>query len=179
MANIPVERTGSSGMPWWAWLLGLVLLLGLVWLIFMTTGDDTADTQTTAADTTEQAEERRDDGVLTDPVAVANAPNPRVYEGREVRFDDMRVEVAYSDSLFYAVPATEQVDRRFFVVLGDPGRFGPTGATNLSVGDRVTVHGRLSPPDRDALQSWEVAEDERARLDRLEDYYIRAERVNR
>lgn len=32
MANIPVEKTGS-GTPWWAWLLGLVLLAGLVWLV--------------------------------------------------------------------------------------------------------------------------------------------------
>ena len=32
MANIPVERT-STGTPWWLWLLGLVLLGGLVWLV--------------------------------------------------------------------------------------------------------------------------------------------------
>ena len=32
MANIPVERT-STGTPWWVWLLGLLLLAGLVWLI--------------------------------------------------------------------------------------------------------------------------------------------------
>lgn len=32
MANIPVERTGG-GTPWWLWLLGLLLLVGLVWLV--------------------------------------------------------------------------------------------------------------------------------------------------
>lgn len=32
MANIPVERT-STGTPWWLWLLGLLLLGGLVWLV--------------------------------------------------------------------------------------------------------------------------------------------------
>lgn len=32
MANIPVERTHTS-TPWWLWLLGLLLLGGLVWLV--------------------------------------------------------------------------------------------------------------------------------------------------
>ena len=32
MANIPVEKT-HSGTPWWLWLLGLLLLGGLVWLV--------------------------------------------------------------------------------------------------------------------------------------------------
>ncbi|WP_412068110.1 hypothetical protein [Rubrivirga sp. IMCC43871] len=31
MANIPVEKT--SGSPWWLWLLGLLLLGGLIWFI--------------------------------------------------------------------------------------------------------------------------------------------------
>ena len=32
MANIPVERT-SSGTPWWAWLLGLLLLGVVIWFV--------------------------------------------------------------------------------------------------------------------------------------------------
>ena len=32
MADIPVEET-RTGPPWWVWLLGLLLLAGLVWLI--------------------------------------------------------------------------------------------------------------------------------------------------
>ncbi len=32
MANIPVERP-SSGTPWWLWLLGVLLLGGLIWFI--------------------------------------------------------------------------------------------------------------------------------------------------
>ena len=32
MANIPVEHT-RTGTPWWLWLLGLLLLGGLIWLI--------------------------------------------------------------------------------------------------------------------------------------------------
>jgi len=42
MANIPVERTrGTGGVPWWAWLLGLIVLIGLIWLIAsLVTNDD-------------------------------------------------------------------------------------------------------------------------------------------
>ncbi len=32
MANIPVEET-RTGTPWWLWLLGLILLGGVIWLV--------------------------------------------------------------------------------------------------------------------------------------------------
>jgi len=32
MANIPVERT-RTGIPWWAWLLGLLALVALIWFV--------------------------------------------------------------------------------------------------------------------------------------------------
>jgi len=185
MANIPVEPTGRTGgaVPWWAWLLGLIALIAVIWLVASAlTGDGRDRAPVAATDTAAVAPApvATDQGVLTDPVPLANAPNPRVYEGREVRFADMRVEVAYSDSLFYAVPAGDPVERRFFVVVGSPMVTpGIAGPTTLNVGDRVTVHGRLEEPVRSDLDRWDIAADERARLDRLEDYYIRAQRVDR
>lgn len=185
MANIPVERTGSTGgTPWWAWLIGLLLLIGLIWLLASALTDDDMDTRTAAVDTTTAVTPAptpttTDTEVLTDPVALANAPNTRVYDGRDVRFSDMRVEVAYSDSVFYAVPADDPVDRRFFVVVGNPATPGIGGPATLEVGDRVTVHGRIDDTERDDLARWDIAADERDRLMRYEDYYVRATRIDR
>lgn len=185
MANIPVERTDrAGGTPWWAWLLGLLVLIGLIWLVASLLSDDRPDRERVAtADTTAvapaPATTTTDTGVLTDPRVLADAPDTRVYAGREVRLSDMRVEVAYSDSVFYAVPADHPVDRRFFVVVGNPVTPGIGGPATLNVGDRVTVHGRLEEPARNDLERWDIAADERDRLTRLEDYYVRATRVDR
>lgn len=53
MAEIPVERTG--GVPWWAWLLGLMLLLGLIWFVYEMTDNDRDDQGTSNASTTSNA----------------------------------------------------------------------------------------------------------------------------
>jgi hypothetical protein len=183
MANIPVERTErTGGFPWWGWLLGLLLLIGLIWLLSSAfRGDDPAPVAT--ADTTAVAPgpvtQPQDTEVLTDPRVLAAAPDARLYEGRDVRLADMRVEVAYSDSVFYAVPADDPVDRRFFVVVGNPATPGIGGPATLNVGDVVTVHGRLEEPARNELERWDIAADERDRLMRFEDYYVRARQVNR
>jgi hypothetical protein len=182
MANIPVERTErTGGFPWWGWLLGLLLLIGLIWLLSSAfRGDDR--TPVTTTDTTAVAPgpvTQQDTGVLTEPRVLADAPDPRLYAGREVRLANLRVEVAYSDSVFYAVPEGAPVNRRFFVVVGNPATPGIGGPATLDVGDAVTVHGRLEEPARNELERWDVAADERDRLIRLEDYYIRATRVDR
>lgn len=57
MAKIPVEKE-SPGGGWWKWLLGLLLLGGLIWLIvalFDTDEPDVADEHMTPDTTAEQA----------------------------------------------------------------------------------------------------------------------------
>lgn len=34
MADIPIEKKSSGGTPWWAWVLGLLVLALIVYLIF-------------------------------------------------------------------------------------------------------------------------------------------------
>lgn len=185
MANIPVERTDrAGGTPWWAWLLGLIILIGLIWLLAsLLTGDDPNPEPVTTTDTTAVAPapgaQATGDEVITDVRRLADAPSARDFSDRQIRADSMRVEVAYSDSVFYAVPADYPTDRRFFVVVGDPDTPGIGGPATLNTGDLVTVHGTVREPQRDALEQWDITADERDRLMRLEDYYIRADRVER
>jgi hypothetical protein len=181
VANIPVERTGNSGgTPWWVWLLGALILLALIWfLVSQMTGDDRDRAPATAPPTTAVDPARpADTGPITDPRMLADAPDGRTMAGRQVQLSNMRVEVAYSDSAFYAVPADHPVDRRFFVVVGNPATPGIGGPSTLQVGDVVTVHGTVHEPTRNDLQRWDIAENERDRLMRYEDYYIRADRVD-
>ena len=183
MANIPVERTSrGGGTPWWVWLLGLIVLIALIWLLAaLLTNDDPADPAVRDDPTmVDPAPPPTDDTqVLTDPQVLTQAPDPRLYEGRQVRLQNMRVEVAYSDSLFYAVPAEDPVERRFFVVVGDPATPRIGEPATIQEGEQVTVHGRIQEPTRNELDRWNITENERDRLMRLEDYYIRADRVQR
>lgn len=56
MARIPVEKKGGAGTPWWLWLLGLILLVGLIWLLVE------------AFDTEEVEEPVVEEPVVTEPV---------------------------------------------------------------------------------------------------------------
>lgn len=196
MANIPVERTGSS-FPWWLVLLGLVALGAIIWFATRTTTDDT--TRTAATQTTTQTtddvivsdsefipDEGRTtttapgatNGVLTNPARLVDVPATRDPAGREVRFTDMRVDVAYSDSVFYATHVDGPPNRRFFVVVGNPAPAPQGPPSTLQTGQVVTVEGVVREPSRDDLQRWDIAPAERDRLMRLEDYYVAARRVN-
>lgn len=53
MADIPVERAG--GVPWWAWLLGALLLLGLIGLVMGLFNNDRDDRVVTNANATYNA----------------------------------------------------------------------------------------------------------------------------
>lgn len=194
MANIPVERTGSS-FPWWLVLLGLVALGAIVWFATRSTTDDTdrtAVTQTTddaiVSDPGFISDEGRTtttapgatNGVMTNPARLVDVPATRDPAGREVRFDNMRVEVAYSDSVFYATHADGPPGTRFFVVLGNPAPSPSpfTPPATLDIGEVVTIEGVVREPSRDDLQRWDIAPAERDRLMRLEDYYVAARRVD-
>lgn len=191
MANIPVERTTSS-FPWWLLILGALVLGLILWLVLRPATDDRARDTTTVTQTEETTQtpavtevpdqdrtQTRD--VITAPARLVDTPDGRQLVGREVRFADMRVDVAYSDSVFYATHVDGPPGRRFFVVVGNPAPapspFSPPAT--LNIGDVVTVEGTIDEPQRDALQRWEIAEGERDRLMRLEDYYVSARQVTR
>lgn len=53
MADIPVER--NTGVPWWMWLLGVLLLLGVLWFVYEMFDEDRDGRATTNANTTYNA----------------------------------------------------------------------------------------------------------------------------
>ena len=159
MANIPVERNDRSGLPWWAWLLGLLALLLLGSLLFR--GCDNEDTEATEDDMavvddsgvstagdfddsaagTGAAFSTLDDlnTGLNDTAAAAGSLNDRV-----VTMTDVEVTSVVGDSTFYVGTG----DERVLVVLQDEGEqaqgaAGSDGAYNVDTGDRVTVRGRI------------------------------------
>lgn len=162
MANIPVEKTG--GTPWWLWLLGLLLLGGLIWLgaeLF----DDEPDADEIAGtednigliDDAELGDDTDDlDGVgvagggvaggtITTLAALADGA---ANVGRDVDLDNMRVLSLTGDSSFFAGPGSS-ADEGVLVVLTDMGewRVGPgdgsDGQYDVNVGDKLDFEGTI------------------------------------
>lgn len=100
MARIPVERE-RGGSPWWLWLLGLLLLAGLIWLLAELFGpDETADEVVEGE--AEQAEPTAPSGgaVITDPAQILTTTEPASLVGRRVELEGLRVVAAQGDSLY-------------------------------------------------------------------------------
>lgn len=116
MANIPIERE-RNGMPWWAWLLGLLLLIGAVWLI-AELFDDEPDVDELAG---------RDDNIgIVDPVEIGG---PDALDS-----DDLAGEpVTVLEDFYVLVPGEPATDAT--------GAVGPTDVTELS-GDAGALVGR-------------------------------------
>ena len=147
MANIPVERT-DSGTPWWLWLLGALVLLGLLWFLFSALGDDVED---------EIADESVE--VIDEPVASA--------------FDlsDVYVTDVVGDNTFFVAPDAVSDERRLVYLEeeADPTD-GVEGRYDVTEGQRLSITGSMEPTPAD-LSPWGLTA---AQADRVGSEYIRA-----
>ena len=128
MANIPVERT-STGTPWWLWLLGLLLLAGLIWLIAGLLDDDD-DVDVAEVDAVE----------TVDPVAV---PEP----GMDL--SNLYVTRVPGDRVFYVAPSEAQADMETLVILDQnmsPDVPGIEGQVDINPGQMVDLSAGTMEP---------------------------------
>ena len=136
MANIPVERTGA-GTPWWLWLLGLLLLLGLVWFLVGLFGDEVEDDVAVTDDVETVDDMDADDGVSAagtlDPVAATALDLSNLYVTRVT-----------GDRTFFVAPDADSQDNETLVILDQnmsPDTPGIEGQVDINPGQRVALTG--------------------------------------
>lgn len=147
MVEIPVER--KSGVPWWLWALGLLLLGLLLWWILDEPDPDVAAVDPIATEAVLPAavepapiEAAAVAGPpISDVILIVDAPDRPVLAGREVRLANMRVLDVVGDRTFFVGP---DANRRLFVVLNEavPG----DSAIDINPGQTVNLQGVLRRP---------------------------------
>lgn len=166
MARIPVEKK-NGGTPWWAWLLGLLLLAAVIWLLVsLFDGNDEdqalAPADTTAAyndyDTTEAM--GATGGTITSVSTLANG-NATDLAGRQFRLSDMRVESVQGDQLFWVTPADagagQGTGERYLVSLREqltPDQPGTEGRYDITEGQILTIHGSVREINETDASAW-------------------------
>lgn len=131
MANIPVERT-SAGTPWWVWLLGLLLLAGLLWFLISAFDDDEIAVVDDPVDPIE----------TVDDVSVAGTLNA------DLDLSDLYVTRVTGDRTFFVAPSEAMADQETLVILDQdmsPDAPGIEGQVDINPGQRVSLDGELSP----------------------------------
>ena len=147
MANIPVERT-DAGTPWWLWLLGLLLLAGLIWFLVDALGDDD-DVDALAAD---------DDIEAVAPAAALD-------------LSDVYVTRVVGDNTFFVAPTPGGSDETLVYLEEEPD---PTdnveGRYDVTAGQHISITGDMEPTPAD-LTPWGLTD---AQASMVGDEYIRA-----
>ena len=158
MARIPVERREGGGTPWWLWLIGAVLLIGVIWLLAEAfTGRDEVDVGVTDPPVV------TDQGVatgpaITTPSTLFEAPDARALAGRPVELADMRVEEVVDGNVFWVTATGLEEDRRLLVAVtgqqapgqpgvapGTPPGTAPPGAEPGVTAPDATAPGAATP----------------------------------
>lgn len=139
MANIPVERT-STGTPWWLWLLGLLLLGGLLWFLISALGDD--DPEVAVLDDVDGVEAVDD----ADDVSVAGTMDNTVVTALDL--SNLYVTRVTGDRTFFVAPSEAMADQETLVILDQnmsPDAPGIEGQVDINPGQRVSLDGELGP----------------------------------
>ena len=136
MANIPVERT--AGTPWWLWLLGLLLLAGLIWFLVDALGDDDdadvyADDDIEAVDDFEAVDDM-------DDVAVAGT----MATGLDL--SSLYVTRVTGDRTFFVAPSESMQDDETLVILDQEASAAPgiEGQVDINPGQTISIDSELS-----------------------------------
>lgn len=185
MANIPVEKERSK--PWWLWLLGAILLIGLIWLIAELFDDD-AEEPYVAEDTVTVVDPvtpvtpvaPAETGAIT---SIAELADGRAAIGREVRLEDVRVITLTGDSSYFVGSGTNG-DEGALVVLENLGESetyaaGPDGSDgryNINAGEVIDVYGVVAAFDESVPDYADMPGADRDRAMRS-GVYINANRV--
>ncbi len=177
MANIPVERTG--GTPWWLWLLGLLLLIGLIWFLSDLFIDDEDEVDDLGEDVgvfddgrDGEIEDDLDgdmdmdmDGPITSLAALANGA---ATVGRQVDLDDLRVLSLTGDSSFFA-GSGPNATQGVLVVMTNMGEWrmgaeGTDGEYDVNVGNGVDIEGTIRAFDTTSPDYADIPSADRDRI---------------
>ncbi len=151
MANIPVERTG--GTPWWLWLLGLLLLIGLIWFLAELFTDDDDEVavvdDVTAVDPVDFDCPAIGADVVTSPDQLMNVGGADLM-GCQVDLQNVRVLSLTGDSSF-VVGTSPDPERGILVVLRNMNESeslpapptGRDGDYNIDVGETLSIDGEI------------------------------------
>ncbi len=144
MANIPVERTKTT--PWWLWLLGLLLLAGLIWFLLEAFDDDDE-----IVDTTEE--------VVETPIAAA------------LDLSDVWVTRVVGDNTFFVAPTEGGTDETLVYLEEEPTPGDATeGRYDVTAGQHLAITGSMEATPAD-LTPWGLTADQAAMVG---DQYVRA-----
>lgn len=189
MARIPVERD-RGGSPWWLWLIGLLVLVGIIWIIAELFERDTVPTNEVAEGATEQVQPvapmatpntGMEAGTITDLDTVLAASDKAALAGRPVQLDSLKVTSVVGDSTFYVTPVNApDTDRRMFVVLEEqiPAPPDPVeGRYNVTPGQILSLSGTLDQVRSDDPQRWGITGQEAQQLQN-DQVYLRAQRLD-
>ena len=138
MTEIPIERK-SSGVPWWVWLLGALLLIALLfWLL-----SDNDREEVAAVAPVEQsavvAPAAEAGGPITDLATLTGAGGLAALVGRDVRLSAVPVTSVVGDRTFFI----GEGNQRAFVVLNEQAAPGNDveGRYDVRQGQLVDVNG--------------------------------------
>lgn len=180
MAQIPIEEH-KSGSSWWLWLLGLILLAGVIWLLAGLFDEPEAEPVAVAPEVVEApAYEPEPMGAITSVSTILDASDPATLAGRDVQLDGMRVTEVIGDSTFYVTATDADTDRRLFVVLDEQMNTPPPsveGRYDVTEGQMVSVMGSLRELDRTDPDVWGITGNEAERM-MNDEVYLRAQSLD-
>ena len=143
------RRDRKAGVPWWVWLLGGLLLIGLLWLMFSSLNDSDVSTDDSNSNTSTSAGTGAGTGVGTAgsgsitagstdllPLSSQGGGALQQYEGQNVQGSSVAVESVVSDEGLWVGESQEE---RMFVFLDLPGESGP----DIDAGDTVSFSGTV------------------------------------
>ena len=147
MANIPLERT-ETGTPWWVWLLGLLVLVGLVWFLIEAFGDG------------------EDDEIVAEDPVEAVTPGPAL------DLSDVYVTRVVGDNTFFVSP-TEGGSDETLVYLEEEPTPGQAieGRYDVTEGQHLSINGEMMDVGGTDVTAWGLTADQAALVG---DEYIRA-----
>ena len=145
MANIPVEKR-SSGIPWWAWLLGALLLGLLLFFLFFNSDDDEVAV------------------VEDDPVEEVAEP--------ALDLSEVYVSRVVGDNTFFVTPDAGSGPETLVYLEEEPTPGDATeGRYDVTEGQRISVTGEMMPVGSTDLSAWGLTPDQVALVG---DEYVRA-----
>lgn len=151
MANIPVERS-DGGLPWWAWLLGLLALLLIGSLLLS------------------QCDNEEDDVVETD-VTVVDDDVSTAGDFTDLDLSDVYVTRVVGDNTFFVSPTRGGTDETLVYIEEEatPGT-ATEGRYDVTEGQHLSITGTMASTPAD-LTPWGLTADQATTVG---DQYVRA-----
>ena len=182
MAKIPVEK--RSGTPWWLWLLGLLLLAGLIWLLIGLFNDDADEADVALNDTTEQVVEEpmqgagaAATGAITSAATLFGASSVQSMVGREVDLSGLSVGSVMGDSTFVVSP--QSGSGQMLVALNEVIPAAPPGAEgryDVTEGQTIDLAGTVREMSQQEMQDWGLTSGDLGDVN--QNAYVRAQRIS-